>query len=238
MVWQDMAGLTAGRVPRFVQRYAALHDDLLDAARRYAADVAPCVAAVAGCLPFGDQSFDAAMAVLSDHHWPEPVAGLREMRRVARRVVVFQFDTADAGGFWLTRDYLPEFTELTASGPALAGRARAIGARMEPVPVPWDCADGFLVSSTPTGGGPRNTCARTCGGEARCGPGWGRLRSSGQFAACTLTLPPAGGLTATVPSPAWIRQNLAPGCLWPDLTPAFIAAMTTRRRILACGHAA
>jgi 3-methyl-2-oxobutanoate hydroxymethyltransferase len=40
MVWQDMAGLTAGRVPRFVQRYAGLRDDLLDAARRYAADVA------------------------------------------------------------------------------------------------------------------------------------------------------------------------------------------------------
>jgi SAM-dependent methyltransferase len=107
-------------------------------------DAAPCLAAAAGCLPFGDQSFDAAMAVLSDHHWPDPVAGLREMRRVARRVVVFQFDTIDPGRFWLTRDYLPEFTALILGGPALAERARAIGARMEPVPVPWDCADGFF----------------------------------------------------------------------------------------------
>ena len=40
-------------------------------------------------LPFADQSFDAAMAVLSGHHWPDPIAGLREMPRVARRVVVF-----------------------------------------------------------------------------------------------------------------------------------------------------
>jgi 3-methyl-2-oxobutanoate hydroxymethyltransferase len=40
MVWQDMAGLTAGRVPRFVQRYADMHAGLLDAAGRYAADVA------------------------------------------------------------------------------------------------------------------------------------------------------------------------------------------------------
>ena len=40
MVWPDMAGLTTGRLPRFVQRYAGLHDELLDAARRYASDVA------------------------------------------------------------------------------------------------------------------------------------------------------------------------------------------------------
>jgi len=40
MVWQDMAGLTAGRLPRFVQRYADTRGALLDAARRYAGDVA------------------------------------------------------------------------------------------------------------------------------------------------------------------------------------------------------
>jgi 3-methyl-2-oxobutanoate hydroxymethyltransferase len=40
LVWQDMAGLTAGRLPRFVKRYADISGELLDAARRYAADVA------------------------------------------------------------------------------------------------------------------------------------------------------------------------------------------------------
>jgi 3-methyl-2-oxobutanoate hydroxymethyltransferase len=40
MVWQDMAGLTTGRVPRFVRRYADVDETLLDAARRYTADVA------------------------------------------------------------------------------------------------------------------------------------------------------------------------------------------------------
>jgi 3-methyl-2-oxobutanoate hydroxymethyltransferase len=40
MVWQDMAGLTSGQLPRFVKQYAALHDVLLEAARRYAAEVA------------------------------------------------------------------------------------------------------------------------------------------------------------------------------------------------------
>jgi len=40
MVWQDMAGLTAGRVPRFVKRYADTRGTLLDAARRYVMEVA------------------------------------------------------------------------------------------------------------------------------------------------------------------------------------------------------
>jgi len=40
MVWQDMAGLTEGRLPRFVKRYADTRGALLDAARRYAGDVA------------------------------------------------------------------------------------------------------------------------------------------------------------------------------------------------------
>ena len=104
----------------------------------------PAVRAVAGDLPFHDDAFDAAMAVLSDHHWPDPIAGLREMARVARRVVVFQWDGAgNVDRFWLLRDYLPEFRALMVP-PTLTERAAAIGARMEVVPVPWDCADGFF----------------------------------------------------------------------------------------------
>ena len=59
------------------------------------AGAAPCVAAAAESLPFEDQSFDAAMAFATVHHWQDPIAGLREMRRVARRVVVFTCDTTD-----------------------------------------------------------------------------------------------------------------------------------------------
>jgi SAM-dependent methyltransferase len=111
------------------------------------ADAAPCVAAAAENLPFEDQSFDAAMAFSTVHHWQDPLAGLREMRRVARRVVVFTFDATDAAWrrrFWLTRDYLPEVADLVAGWPSLAGLAGAIGARAEPVLIPWDCADGFF----------------------------------------------------------------------------------------------
>jgi SAM-dependent methyltransferase len=103
-----------------------------------------CVAASAVSLPFADQSYDVAMAVLSDHHWPDSIVGLREMRRVARCVVVFQFDNSRPERFWLTRDYLPEFGQLASSGPTLQQRADAIGALMQPVPIPWDCADGFF----------------------------------------------------------------------------------------------
>jgi SAM-dependent methyltransferase len=109
------------------------------------AGAARCVAASAESLPFEDQSFDAAMAFATVHHWQDPIAGLLEMRRVARRVVVFTCDTTDRSWrrrFWLTRDYLPE---IAASRVGLATElARAIGARMEPVLVPWDCADGFF----------------------------------------------------------------------------------------------
>jgi DNA-binding transcriptional MerR regulator len=111
------------------------------------AGAAPCVAAVAESLPFEDQSFDAAMAVSTVHHWRDPIAGLREMRRVARRVVVLTFDASETGWrrrFWLTRDYLPEFAGLFAGWPSLAGMADAIGARAEPVLIPWDCTDGLF----------------------------------------------------------------------------------------------
>lgn len=109
-------------------------------------DAAPCLAGTAESLPFDDQAFDAAMAVCTVHHWQDPIAGLREMRRVARRVVVFLFDTSDPDQFWLTRDYLPEFADLGTREvlASLTELANAIDARMEPVPIPWDCVDGFF----------------------------------------------------------------------------------------------
>jgi SAM-dependent methyltransferase len=110
------------------------------------AGAAPCLAAVAESLPFEDQSFDAAMALSTIHHWQDPIAGLREMRRVARRVVVLTFDGSDTAWrrrFWLTRDYLQEVT-VPVGWPSLTELARAIGARVEPVLIPWDCADGFF----------------------------------------------------------------------------------------------
>jgi SAM-dependent methyltransferase len=111
------------------------------------AGAAPCVAAFAESLPFEDQSFDAAMAVSTVHHWADPIAGLRELQRVARRLVVVTHDGSDTAWrhrFWLTRDYLPEVSGLVAGRPSLTEQASAIGAHIEPVLIPWDCADGIF----------------------------------------------------------------------------------------------
>jgi 3-methyl-2-oxobutanoate hydroxymethyltransferase len=52
LVWPDMAGLTGGRVPRFVKKYAELRAELLRAAREYAEDVR------SGTFPGPEHSFE------------------------------------------------------------------------------------------------------------------------------------------------------------------------------------
>ncbi|MFI0938262.1 methyltransferase domain-containing protein [Streptomyces sp. NPDC021020] len=111
------------------------------------AGAAPCVAASAENLPFEDGAFDAAMAVSTVHHWQDAVAGLREMRRVARRVVVLTYDASSPGWhdrFWLSRDYLPEFADILDAWPSFAELSAAVDGHAEPVLIPWDCADGFF----------------------------------------------------------------------------------------------
>ena len=107
---------------------------------------APVVQASAESLPFPDGSFDAAMAILSDHHWPDRAAGLRELRRVAcRRAVVLQCDLdAQLDAFWLVRDYLTTFRVTSLTIAELAGHLGA--QRIEPLPIPHDCRDGFLAA--------------------------------------------------------------------------------------------
>lgn len=73
---------------------------------------APCLCGSAESLPFETGAYDAAMAVLTIHHWSDWRAGLREMRRVARRRTVLLTFDAEASDFWLTRDYFPELMTL------------------------------------------------------------------------------------------------------------------------------
>jgi SAM-dependent methyltransferase len=108
---------------------------------------APAVQASAEELPFADDSFDAAMAVLTLHHWSDWRAGCAEMRRVARdRVVVFSWDPSYRGRMWLGREYFPRHSEQdVVTFPSLADQADALSAeRVEVVPIPWDCRDGFF----------------------------------------------------------------------------------------------
>jgi len=108
---------------------------------------APALQATAEALPFRDGAFDAALAVLTLHHWHDRGAGLAELLRVARRrVVIVNWDPVGRDEFWLTREYIPALVELDAVlFPTAAELAAALGPlRVMPVPVPHDCIDGFL----------------------------------------------------------------------------------------------
>jgi SAM-dependent methyltransferase len=107
---------------------------------------APVTRAVAQALPFCDAAFDAAMAMVTVHQWPDPSAGLREMRRVSRGpVVVLTFDPEALATLWLA-EYSPElYAAERARYPTMELLAAALGPGTEvrPVPVPIDCIDGL-----------------------------------------------------------------------------------------------
>ena len=107
---------------------------------------APVVQASASQLPFHDQSFDAALAVLTVHHWPHREQGLAEMRRVARELVVILTWDPEHSGFWLVQQYFPEILEMDRTAfPSLREIESIIGPAVSTVvPVPADCLDGFL----------------------------------------------------------------------------------------------
>jgi SAM-dependent methyltransferase len=112
---------------------------------------APVVRASAESLPFEDRSFDAAMAILSDHHWRDRAAGIRELRRVARRrVVLLNADPALFDRFWFTTEYLPEFADLIPRPHLEPGaweremRELLGPLELHAVPIPHDCRDGFF----------------------------------------------------------------------------------------------
>jgi SAM-dependent methyltransferase len=109
-------------------------------------DAVPAIDARAEALPFDDDTFDAAMACVTIHHWEPPELGLAELRRVARGpVVVFTFDLDHlpawqqqflADGLAIERPRFPAIDDVAA---ALGGRSR-----VERVPTPGDCVDGFF----------------------------------------------------------------------------------------------
>lgn len=117
---------------------------------------AACVQGSADALPVESKSVDAAMTVLSAHHWPSLESGLREMFRVARKRVVMLtwVPPPDGEPFWLTKDYFPEIlahdrtifpssTSLVESLSKIAGESCIT---LLPVPIPHDCVDGFLCA--------------------------------------------------------------------------------------------
>jgi SAM-dependent methyltransferase len=110
------------------------------------AELAPAIRADAGALPLRDRSVDAAMAILTVHHWDASLArGVRELRRVARdAVVILTFDAAVSGRMWLPAEYVPEIAELDARiFPSMAQLAEWLGGVSEvgAVEIPRDSPD-------------------------------------------------------------------------------------------------
>jgi len=114
--------------------------------RKRGRSAAEAIQATADKLPFDDKHFDASMAVLTIHHWPDKAAGLREMRRVTQgQIVLLTFDPSHRP--WLT-DYLPELATLDeAQMPKMTDYERWLGPlQIKPVLIPHDCTDGFLYA--------------------------------------------------------------------------------------------
>jgi SAM-dependent methyltransferase len=129
-----------------VQTVAAIEPSPVMIAQRRAG-AAPALQAAAEQIPLARDCVDAALAVLTIHHWTDLAAGLAEMRRIARRRLVFLTWDPDVIGeaFWLLAEYLPE---ARAADAALAVPMHRLAALLdqpviEPVPVPHDCTDGF-----------------------------------------------------------------------------------------------
>ncbi|MFJ8632491.1 methyltransferase domain-containing protein [Streptomyces sp. NPDC093568] len=111
------------------------------------AGAAPAVQAVAECLPLCDNAAEAVMALLTVHHWADLVAGIRELRRVARRrIVILTWDQhIFRERFWLVRDYVPEAAAYDDTRAVPVDQLIDLlgGGRQEPVLGPHDCIDGF-----------------------------------------------------------------------------------------------
>ncbi|MCH4891516.1 methyltransferase domain-containing protein [Sphingomonas sp. SFZ2018-12] len=129
-----------------VDRQVTAVEPSIEMIRKRRSSAYPVIQASAEHLPFEDQSFDAAMAILTIHHWPDKAAGLREIRRVTRGpIVLLTFDPAHQP--WLT-DYLPELVSLDEGQmPQMKQYEEWLGSvSIAPVLVPHDCTDGFLYA--------------------------------------------------------------------------------------------
>ena len=107
---------------------------------------APCLQAAAETLPLRNKCVDAAMALLTVHHWDDIAAGIEQLRRVTRRrIVIFTWDQNVFRNFWLLSEYLPEAAAISAAHAVSIDQLVELlgGAEVQSVPVLHDCSDGF-----------------------------------------------------------------------------------------------
>lgn len=115
-------------------------------AQRSALGKVPAIIGKADALPFDDGAFDASMAMVTIHHWPDIARGLREARRVTRGpVVIMTFDPEAMADFWLA-DYFPELIAAErARFPTMVQLEDMLGGfcSVQEVRIPLHCRDGF-----------------------------------------------------------------------------------------------
>jgi SAM-dependent methyltransferase len=106
----------------------------------------PAIRGIAESIPVDDASVDAAMAMVTIHHWTNMAQGISEMKRVSRkRVVIMTFDPDRLDDFW-NAHYFKEVIEVERSRyPTIDTITHLLGGqcRVQPVPIPLDCVDGF-----------------------------------------------------------------------------------------------
>ena len=128
-----------------VDRTVVALEPSLEMIRQRPSGAAPAVRAVAEALPLRANAVDAALAVLTVHHWTDWRAGLAELRRIAPRRVVVAYDTRLHAEFWLVREYLPEIAELESRRPSAPEIAEELGAEeIMPLLLPADFTDGVF----------------------------------------------------------------------------------------------
>jgi SAM-dependent methyltransferase len=113
------------------------------------ADRVPAIRATAADLPLHDESVDAAMAILTIHHWDgAQERGVRELRRVARGpVVILTYDPVVSGEMWLIKDYLREVRDLDNGifpSPDVLCAWLGGNTRVETIEIPRDTSDWML----------------------------------------------------------------------------------------------
>jgi len=115
-------------------------------AKRLALGRNPAVNAKADDLPFDDKSFDAVMAVLTIHHWPDLQSGLLEIKRVSKKKIsILTYDPEMLDVFWNAK-YFPQLIEIERNRyPKLDRIAECLGEEITVtnIKIPFDCSDGF-----------------------------------------------------------------------------------------------
>jgi len=139
-------GAGAGSYEPTDRYVVAVEPSVVMRAQRIKNGKTPAINAKADHLPFDDNAFDASMAMVTVHHWPDINKGLKELRRVTKnQVVIMTFDPARLDNFW-NATYFPELIEVEkARYPTIDLIKTSLGGTCEvvPIPIPLDCVDGF-----------------------------------------------------------------------------------------------